>query len=130
MSEMELFQKQAAEFFGAKVMVGPIIINENILSAVNEHYHTNYTTQEFIDYGTHVWLLGDKCPVCGANLLGLFGSFEWGIRTGCGSCSSCNRVEFRYVHYIPHGKKSFPFHGFSIIGFDDGSNPEDGEEED
>ena len=29
------------------------------------------------------------CPGCGAELGGIFGSFQWGIQTGEGACSRC-----------------------------------------
>jgi len=117
MSEFEEFIKLAREKFGDKVSSRPIKVDDEIISEINEKMGLNITKQDFEDYNKkgNVWLLEDKCPNCGSDLLGLFGSFQWGIQHGVGSCSHCNEVLFQYYHYI--GDSKIPLKILSVCGF-------------
>jgi hypothetical protein len=116
---IEEFAQLAEEKFGEKVMYAPININEKTLDLINNRPNPNYekrellTKEDFTNYPKQVWLVGNKCPICGSDLLGIFGVFEWGIIHGTGFCSSCNKINFQFYHYI----KGFRFEAFSIIAF-------------
>lgn len=48
--------------------------------------------QEIIDSYTEKFaqpMKGQKCLKCGESLRGLFGTFQWGLCSGEGTCSSC-----------------------------------------
>ncbi len=113
--EFEEFAKLAKEKFGDKVNISYISINNENLTKFNEMYDSKLNVDDFKNYGEHVWLVKNECPNCGEKLDGLFGSFKWEIIHGAGSCSNCNKVEFRYYHYI--GDCKYPLKLFSVTGF-------------
>ncbi len=63
--------------------------------------------------------IGPNCPGCGEQLGGLFGTFQWGIRAGEGSCSYC-----RYPARAHHATKSLsdlntilPYHPDLLVAY-------------
>ena len=109
------FAKLAIEKYGDKVFCCSIKTSQNTLDRINTVFESIplITQKDFDDYGKYVWLRDDKCPECDADLLGLLGSFSWGIVHGIGNCSHCNKTMFRYYHYINGAK----FNMFSLEGF-------------
>ena len=112
--ELEEFAKLAAEKFGDKVVFSSIKTNQSDLDLYNAEIGTNYTVEDFENY-KQVWVVSDKCPNCDADLLGMFGSFEWGIVHGVGTCRSCNKVSLQYYHYI--GNNRTPLKAMALDGF-------------
>lgn len=113
--EREEFFELAKETFGDKVNVNSLTISSKELKKLNERYGTSFSKIDIENYGKHVWLIGNECPHCGESLFGLFGGFQWGIIHGEGSCSNCDKVAFRYYHYVLEGSK--PLQLFSVVGF-------------
>jgi hypothetical protein len=118
----EEFSNHAVEKFGDKIVIKTLNISNEEIEKINlqlkesgTDYDQELTIKDFEDYGSQVWLIGTKCPECDSELLGLFGSFEWGIQHGIGHCGNCDEVTFRYYHYIGNCKR--PFRIFSIVGF-------------
>jgi len=115
-TEFDEFAKLAEKEFGDKIVIDVASISQENLDKINREFDSHITQDDILNYGKQVWLKNDgKCPVCDSDLLGIFGSFEWGIIHGIGFCSSCNKINFRYYHYI--GNLKFPIKGFSIVGF-------------
>jgi hypothetical protein len=112
--DFEVFAKAAEEQFGDKVSSKPIHINKEDLNDLCEHLGVDIT-EEYLNNYHQVWILDGKCPNCGAELLGLFGSFKWGLVHGEGYCSNCNSVNLKYYHYFNESKK--PLMMMSLIGF-------------
>lgn len=124
----EDFLKAAIKTFGKEKVSGlPIKITQEHLDKMNEQLQDGYKKEgilgpfykkeDFENQAPQVWLIGElKCPGCGTDLLGLFGSFTWDIRHGEGHCSDCKQVTFRYYHYFGQVKR--PIQLFSIIMFD------------
>ena len=102
---------------GDKVMYASINIDDDTLSVINEQQtkrlQKSITKEDVQNYPKQVWLLENKCPICGSDLMGLFGSFKWDLRHGIGFCSECNKINFQFYHYI----KDFRFEAFSVIEF-------------
>jgi hypothetical protein len=92
----EEFSKYAVEEFGDIFYIGRIHVSEETVAKINNEKNINLTVKNFEDYTPQVWLKSNICPKCKAELLGLFGSFDWGLEHGIGFCSHCNEVEFRY----------------------------------
>ena len=97
---IEQFSKAAIEKFGDKFYVGKLTVDKETLNTINLHLSLDLTQKDFDDYGDEVWLKEPICPNCGADLLGLFGYFEWDLQHGYGHCASCNTTTFKYYHYI------------------------------
>jgi hypothetical protein len=112
---MEEFSKDAKEKFGDKVSWNLLRVNEESLKVLNDSLKSNLTQKDFDDYGPQVWVIGNKCPNCGAELWGIFGYFEWSISHGEGICGNCREVDFRFYHYI--GKDRIRIEILSLIGF-------------
>jgi hypothetical protein len=117
MDEFKEFARLAEEKFGDKVSSKPIKVDDEAISEMNEKMGLNVTKKDFEEYNQkgNVWLLENKCPNCEVDLLGIFGSFQWGTQHGIGSCSHCNEVEFQYYHYI--GDSKTPLKILSVCGF-------------
>lgn len=113
--EQKEFFELAKETFGNKVNVNVLTISDEELEKLNKSYGTYFSKSDIFAYGKHVWLIGDDCPHCGESLFGLFGGFQWGIVHGEGYCSNCDKVAFRYYHYVLDGSK--PLQLFSVVGF-------------
>jgi len=114
MEQYEEFCKNAIDKFGDKVSTSRIVVNEETLKQLNDSGY-NLKQEDFDNYD-QVWILDQEhCPSCGAELMGLFGSFQWGIVHGEGSCTHCNDVLLRYYQYIGESKK--PLTMFSLTGF-------------
>lgn len=111
---LEDFYKAATEKFGEKFTIKEIQVTDEQLDNFNAQSTVKITRENIQEY-KECWLLENKCPNCGAELGGLFGSFEWGIVHGVGKCSECNEVSFRLYHYI--GGSRIPIEAFSLIGF-------------
>lgn len=109
------FFESAKKEFGDKINIITLDIPQEQIDKVNEQCSCHLTSEDLKNYGEQAWLMENKCPVCGAELLGFFGSFEWGIAHGVGHCSNCNKVSLRYYHYIGDCKQ--PITGFTVIGF-------------
>ncbi len=45
------------------------------------------------------FIAGNKCPRCGSEIGGIFGSFMWGIANGEGMCANC-KYPMRAIHRI------------------------------
>jgi len=108
------FYKLAVEKFGNKFLLGPIEVTKDILEKWNSENNTDLSMDDVSEY-REVWLIEDKCPSCNSELLGLFGSFQWGFVNGQGYCSECNKVTLKYYHRI--GEPKVLLCGFSLIGF-------------
>lgn len=100
---LEEFAENAIARYGDKVNFNKINVSQENIDELNSHGY-NIKKEDFENY-KQVWLLEGKCPECGSELMGLFGSFEWGLRHGEGLCSSCKKVYFQYYHYIGESKK-------------------------
>lgn len=111
----EEFINLAKEKFSNKVILSYLYLNDLDLNKLNKIYKTHVTHDDLKNYGSHVWLAEEKCPNCNSNLMGLLGTFEWGIIHGQGFCSCCNVVEFKFYHYI--GDPKLLVQLFSVIGF-------------
>jgi len=105
------FIKLAKERFGDKVWCGKINIKNN--SETQDYF--GFSKESIENYPEHVWCPTNKCPNCDAELLGLSSSFQWGIQHGYGTCTNCNKVEFKYYHYIDDKKP--PLQAFAVVGF-------------
>jgi hypothetical protein len=112
--ETDEFARLAIDRFGDKVIYSGLVVNEVDLNLYNAENSTNHTAEHFLNY-KKVWLTENKCPNCGTELLGLFGSFTWGIIHGMGFCSSCKKAEFQYYHYINDNR--VPLKLLSLEGF-------------
>ena len=108
------FYDLATKEFGEKFTIKTIQMSDEDLVKFNTEFNCNVTINEIQEY-EQVWLLEDKCPQCGSELFGLFGSFTWEIVHGIGHCSECKSVQFRYYHYI--GDCKSPIKALSIVGF-------------
>ena len=111
---LEEFYNMAVEEFGEKFTIKTIQISDNDLMKFNSEFQSNVTRNEIEEY-KQVWLLENKCPKCGAELFGIFGSFTWELVHGYGYCSECKSVQFKYYHYI--GDCKHPIKALSLSGF-------------
>lgn len=113
--EKEEFFKLAKEKYGSKIAVNRISFREGDLEKYNEHMKTDFTLEDFYNYGEHAWVINsNKCPECDMDLGGLFGMFTWGIVHGEGRCDNCGTA-FRLYHYMKENTK--PVELLSLIGF-------------
>jgi len=110
---LEEFAINATARYGDKVNVNKLNVSQETIDGLIEHGY-NIIKEDFDNY-KQVWLLENKCPECGAELLGLFGSFQWALRHGEGVCSNCKEVYFQYYHYIGECKK--PLELFALSAF-------------
>lgn len=112
---LESFYEVACEEFGKEhFSIHGIVISEENLEKFNEEHNSNLALEDFSNYKA-VWITDSKCPKCGSELGGLFGSFEWGLIHGSGRCGECKKVSIQYYHYIKDCK--YPISAFSLIGF-------------
>ena len=111
---IEEFNKAAIEEFGDKFYIGKLNLNDETLNELNKQYNETLTQKDFDEYGEQVWLKEAKCPKCGKDLLGLFGTFEWSLQHGYGHCSHCNAVEFKYYHHI---RPNYTLRMMALAGF-------------
>jgi hypothetical protein len=111
---MEAFVECANKEFGDKIKFSGIDITPEDLELLNQDFSSTLTIDDFQNY-KQVWILDNKCPVCGTDLLGLWGSFKWGLRHGYGVCSECNKIDIKYYHYIGDLKK--PIAALALTGF-------------
>ena len=112
--EMNEFARLAVEKFGNKVLFANLVPPKEDIDKINSEFHCSLVKQDFIDYGSHVWLAEMKCPNCDADL-GAGGSFEWHIRHGEGYCKHCNEVGFQVYHYV--GKERIKMTGWELVSF-------------
>lgn len=107
----EEFFKTAKERFGDKIYCGKINIKDP-----DTMKYLGYSEDAIKSYPEQAWVLDNsKCPNCNAELLGLFGSFQWDLTHGYGHCDNCNKVEFKYYHYIEDKKPAL--RAFVVSGF-------------
>lgn len=112
---LESFYEVACNEFGKEhFSINGILISEENLKLFNEEHKCNLTIEDFSNYKA-VWIIDNKCPKCGSELDGLFGSFEWGLAHGVGRCGECKKVSIQLYHYIKGC--NFPISAFSLIGF-------------
>lgn len=106
--EIKEFIEDAKAKFGDKILTGPITVT----SETTEQFGI---TQEDADkYGPQAWLKDNsKCPICGKELFGFFGTFQWGMANGVGECSACHKVQLRLYHRIGEKTLDYP----AIIAF-------------
>jgi hypothetical protein len=111
------FVKAAVEEFGDDVFIlGDLNIPQEQIDQINKDKDCNLTTQDFIDLGKKVLLKEPKCPRCGHDLGGIFGSFNWGIIHGVGYCTECETSPmFRWYHYVGDLKEPIKF--WELVGF-------------
>ena len=118
----EEFAELAMKEFPGKLKVCEIPIDNETLISYNKSNKTHLTLDDFKNYGNQIWLLENKCPRCGCDLSGLFGSFRWELAHGKGYCSDCEEEHdsvmiFRYYHYVGSGDNKGLVTGFSLVGF-------------
>lgn len=112
--EQEEFYEYVTNRYGDKVSCNVLTISEENLQDLNNHGYT-LTADDFKNY-KHAWLVDQTtCPECGEPLGGLFGYFKWGIVHGEGYCSNCNKVGFRYYHYLGDCKKPLEIYAVSGV---------------
>lgn len=111
METIEFF-KLAQERFGSKIFCNKINIKK-YNSDVQDYL--GVTKESIENYPEQAWLLEDKCPNCGVELLGFSGSFTWDITHGYGHCDNCKKVSFKYYHYIDDKKPALQ--AFAVTGF-------------
>lgn len=112
--EKEEFINLAKEKFGDKINYNSLQIDDETEKSLKEQKIIN--NKEEVKNYKNLWLVDqDRCPHCGSDLLGLFGSFTWGIAHGEGFCSNCKKVNFTYYHYFYNG--GMPLMLFAISGF-------------
>jgi len=112
---IESFYELACQEFGKEhFSIEGIEISEDNLKRFNSDHNSNLTKEDFSNYKA-VWILDEKCPNCGSDLGGLFGSFQWGLAHGNGYCSECKKVSIKFYHYIKDCK--LPIRAYSLIGF-------------
>jgi hypothetical protein len=111
----EEFFKAAKKEFGDKINVIALNVPQEQIDQLNQEYSCHLTKDDFNNYGEQAWLMENKCPACSSDLLGLFGSFKWGIAHGVGECSNCGKVILRYYHYVGDCKQ--PICAFTLNGF-------------
>jgi hypothetical protein len=111
----EFYNLACGKFGADKFSIKPIQISDESLDRFKVDFNAPDVTREQIEHYRQVWLKENKCPNCGADLTGLFSSFNWGIVHGEGYCSECKKVEFRLYHYIGGAKK--PFEAYALCGF-------------
>lgn len=112
--EFQEFYDLAVKTFGEKFTMKPIQISDEELEKFNKEFGGTVAKEDFEKYEA-VWILENRCPSCGSELDGLFGSFEWGIIHGVGRCCECKKVSIRAYHYIKDSKR--PFVAYSLVGF-------------
>ena len=110
---IEEFYNLVVNKFGNKFTIKLIQISDENLKKFNEEHDCNLLSKDFEEY-RQVWLLDNKCPNCNCNLLGMMGTFQWGIVHGYGNCTNCG-IGFKYYHYI--GDSKIPLKAFSISSF-------------
>lgn len=89
------FMDAVKKKFGDKVMVGKLILTDEAAAKFK------ITQEDCNNYEEQAWLVADNCPVCGKPLFGMLkGTFQWGIQHGIGECFACQKVQFRYYHFI------------------------------
>ena len=111
----EEFLDAAEKEFGNKIKISDLSnLPIEDITKENAKFGTDLTVSDFAEYGKHAWTIENKCPKCGKDLDGLFGTFFWGICHGYGNCSECG-CEFKYYHYI--GKSEIPIKMFALTGF-------------
>lgn len=113
--EINEFNNLAKEKFGDKIVVCKLNVDIAEMQKINAYRGYNLKQEYFQKYDELPWLKTTKCPSCDSELLGMFGSFRWGIIHGVGFCSNCNNVEFQYYHYF--GKDKYRIEMFSVCGF-------------
>ena len=109
------FNKLVLERYGDKVSISGI---ENLSDEIVGLYGQAWVYAAH-EYPEKAWLREPKCPECDTELGGLFGVFTWGIQHGCGYCSHCGKVSFRFYHYPLEGS-SHRFTGYAVIGIPKG----------
>ena len=96
--EREEFLTVVKEVFGDKVIVEQLKISDEDAEKLR------VSAEDVNVYPAQAWVVVRdghyRCPRCDSPLGGLFGSFAWGIQHGVGLCSECNKVQFRYYHYV------------------------------
>jgi len=110
METIEFF-KAAKKHFGDQVWCGKINIKDN--SETQSYF--GFSKESIENYPEQAWLLEDKCPNCGVELLGIVGFFTWDITHGYGHCDNCKKVSFKYYHYIEDKKPALQ--AFAVTGF-------------
>jgi hypothetical protein len=113
----EQYFKDAKEKFGNKVVIDYLHIGDRELFEFNQQKKCNLTQWDFRNYGRQVWMVDNKCPICGADLFGILGSFSWLIKHGIGTCSACKKIEFRLYHYLGKGDEKVRLELLSIVEF-------------
>ena len=106
------FLDLASKKFGDKVQITSIKVEESVEEI---EQRVRATKEEIEAYPKQAWLKETKCPNCDAELMGLFGMFQWGIAHGIGFCGKCKKVDFKFYHYIGKGKIDH----LAIVGFSD-----------
>lgn len=104
---LETFRKLAEDTYGAERFAGPEAI-ERAIDAARDKAPTDKSFQEdaIRDYlGEATLMLGEGC-VCDADLMGLLGTFTWGIQHGFGKCSRCG-AGYRLYHYVGEKPQTF-----------------------
>ena len=104
------FRRLALDKYGDKILVQQIKPGDKVKEAQPKF------AEAIGNYPAQPWLVGDKCPECGADLGGLFGSFAWSMIHGIGYCNSCEKVELQLYHYPIEGSHK-RFTGYSLVGF-------------
>jgi len=99
--EDEFFERAVKEF-GDKFSNFGIVCSDESLVKFNEQHNCHLTSEDLINY-KQAWLKESKCPNCGTDLGGLFGTFVWGIIHGEGFCSECKKTSiFKEVQKKEH----------------------------
>lgn len=105
------FLVAAKERYGDKITVAPVHVSDEQLEAAKARYGDTIV-EDLAAYGEHAWVLHGRCPECDAELEW---SFQWGMIHGEGYCRTCEKVWFRYYHYVRKGGPCFK--GMALIGF-------------
>ena len=103
------FNKAAKKQFLKKIRIGRLKCSGEIADRLG------LNRLKIERYPAQAWLVDTKCPVCGTEVMGLFGSFSWDLCHGEGYCSNCKKAHFRYYHYIQKGKP--PLKLLALSGF-------------
>ena len=116
----EQFLESAQRTFGNKIIVQQLTISEEDAARLK------LNAKDVNTYPAQAWLVGKDgayyCPHCGAQLGGVLGSFAWDVIHGIGRCTSCDKVDFRYYHYVTDLDKLEPGQSaqlrlFAVCGF-------------
>lgn len=90
----EEFLGVVKEVFGDKVVIEQLKISDEVAQKLRVN------PEDVRAYPAQAWVIEHRCPHCNHVLGGLFGSFAWGLQHGVGYCSKCEKVQFRYYHYV------------------------------